>query len=199
MINYNEGKIYKLVSPNGKIYIGSTCKNLKLRLAGHKGAYLFNKKHNKNKNLSSFKIFDDIDDINNVEIELIENFPCENITDLQKRERYHIEQIECVNKNIPTRTKKEYNETIITPEIRHKYNSTFYKKNQNKLKEQTKCECGGLYRLYNRSHHMKTSKHVKFLQIVKPENIIIQEKELEYKFIIEDHNKFRLVKINEDL
>jgi hypothetical protein len=30
--------------------------------------------------------------------------------ELQSRERYHIENTDCVNKNIPTRTKKDWNE-----------------------------------------------------------------------------------------
>ena len=40
-------------------------------------------------------------------IVLIENYPCNNKEELHRRERYHIESNECINKRIPTRTPKE--------------------------------------------------------------------------------------------
>lgn len=39
---------------------------------------------------------------------LIENFPCNDKYELGARERYWIESLICVNKNIPTRTHKEW-------------------------------------------------------------------------------------------
>ena len=40
-------------------------------------------------------------------IVLVESFPCSSKYELEKRERYWIEQTKCVNKYIPTRSKKE--------------------------------------------------------------------------------------------
>ena len=37
-------------------------------------------------------------------IMLIENYPCQNNKKLHAREKYYIEKINCVNKNIPTQT-----------------------------------------------------------------------------------------------
>jgi hypothetical protein len=38
----------------------------------------------------------------------MEEFPCENKDQLRARERYYIENTECINKYIPNRTKREY-------------------------------------------------------------------------------------------
>jgi hypothetical protein len=41
---------------------------------------------------------------------LVENYSCNSKKELETRERYYIENNECVNKNMPTRTMKEYQE-----------------------------------------------------------------------------------------
>jgi hypothetical protein len=48
---------------------------------------------------------------NDYKIYLIENVNCNNKKELQLREKYYIENNECINKYIPCRTKIEYNET----------------------------------------------------------------------------------------
>jgi hypothetical protein len=61
------------------------------------------------------------------EIYLIENYPCNSKQELCKRERHYVETIDCVNKYIPSRTKKEYyqdNKDIII-----KKNAEYLKKN----------------------------------------------------------------------
>ena len=120
MVNYQLGKIYKIVcNTTGLIYIGSTCEpTLARRLMKHRSnykEYLNAKGHF----LTSFKILEN----SNFEIILIENFPCTSKDELHKQERFSIENIECVNKQIPCRTIEEY-----------------YKDNSNKL-----CEKGKLY------------------------------------------------------
>ena len=83
-------KIYKIVdNTNGNIYIGITTQTLKQRLACHKSL----------KDCSSRAIIKNGD----YKIELIEE------TDDKTRERYWIENTDCVNRIIPGRTKKEYN------------------------------------------------------------------------------------------
>lgn len=57
-------------------------------------------------NYSSFKIIEG----GNYDIILVEEFSCDNKNQLEARERYFIENNECVNKIIPTRTDKEYRE-----------------------------------------------------------------------------------------
>jgi hypothetical protein len=99
MPNFTNGKIYKLWSPEGDdIYIGSTVQSLSMRKVAHKRSC-------NNDNCCSSKIlFQNYDD---VRIELIEEFPCENKMELTKREGHYIRTLECVNKRIPGRTREE--------------------------------------------------------------------------------------------
>jgi hypothetical protein len=130
MPNYQNGKIYKLVSfQTDKIYIGSTCQNLSMRKAEHKKKYklfLTGKYHN----ISSFELIK----LGDVDIILLENCPCENKEQLHKRERYFIETLNnCVNKHIPTRTGKEYREQN-KEQIKEK-KKIYAEQNKEKLKE----------------------------------------------------------------
>jgi len=105
MVNYELGKIYKIVcDKTGLIYVGSTAqKYLSLRLGGHRGKYR-NYKRNGCNYVTSFKVLEHFSE----RIELIEMWPCSNRYELEKRERYWIETLNCVNALIPTRTKEEY-------------------------------------------------------------------------------------------
>ena len=66
---------------------------------------------------TSYKLFEN----DNYNIFLVENYPCNSKDELLSRERFYIENNECVNKCIPCRTRKEYIEA-----------------NKDKIKEQTK-------------------------------------------------------------
>jgi GIY-YIG catalytic domain len=115
---YRNGKIYKITSPQtDKIYIGSTCANLKYRLSAHNTEY-------KNGTTITAK---DILQFDDHKIELIEDYPCNEKYDLHLRERYHIEQNKdvVVNKMIPTKTRQEYRKE-------------YHEKNKQKLNEQSK-------------------------------------------------------------
>jgi len=119
MPNYQNGKIYKLVSPSGLTYIGSTCCNLAVRKAKHKHDF-----HSGGKNTTSWKLFEE--DIDNVDIVLLEECPCDNKMQLHKKEREWIEKLECVNQMKPTRTKREWeqdNREIINKKAREKYHT----------------------------------------------------------------------------
>ena len=106
MTNYQLGKIYKIVcNTTGLTYYGSTCEpTLARRLANHKTTYKFWKSGKKIGNVKSFEVMGNDDYV----IALVEPFPCDNKMELQQRERYYIENNDCVNKNIPTRTSAEY-------------------------------------------------------------------------------------------
>jgi len=87
-------KIYKIVdNTNGNIYIGITTGTLKERLRQHRI---------KTKNNTNNCVSRDIIKNNDYKIELIEE------TDDKTRERYWIENTECINKQIPGRTWKEW-------------------------------------------------------------------------------------------
>jgi hypothetical protein len=95
MVNYQDGKIYKIVdNTNDTIYVGSTCEPfLSRRLAGHVGKYK-SYLNGKGNFVTSFLIIEN----NNYDIVLIENFPCTNKDELYARESYHCQSLVCVNK-----------------------------------------------------------------------------------------------------
>jgi hypothetical protein len=94
MVNYQLGKIYKIVdNTSDKIYIGSTCEpTLARRLAKHTSNYKDYTNGGKTPYTTSFEIIKN----DNYDIVLLESCP------------YNI----CVNKKIPTRTEKEYKKYI---------------------------------------------------------------------------------------
>lgn len=97
MVDYSKSFIYKLSSyDNDLIYIGSTTQILCKRLYQHR------KKNNK----CSSKIL--FEESNNVFITLLEEVTAANKQELHAIERKYIENFDCVNKFIPTRTDKEY-------------------------------------------------------------------------------------------
>jgi flagellar biosynthesis GTPase FlhF len=103
MPDYSLGKVYKIVG-NGKIYVGSTTsRRLSKRFAVHRCHYK-NHKEEKGGYVTSFECFDDPE----CRIELLETYPCDSKDELEKCERKWIEALDCVNKVIPSRTRKEY-------------------------------------------------------------------------------------------
>lgn len=129
---YQRAKIYKIVSnTTDDVYYGSTCSPLSQRLSEHRKKYkqFINKKY---AYITSFKIIE----TNDYEIVLVEDFPCERKEQILARERHYIENNDCINKNIPTRTKKEYYEQN---KDKANENMTVYRKeNANKINEQRK-------------------------------------------------------------
>lgn len=129
MPNYNIAKIYKIECRiTGHKYIGSTTnKYLCNRLSQHKNR--FNNPH-KNQYMSK-----EIIKSNNYFIELIELYPCKTNEELLIRERYWIENTPfCINKQVPSRTKQEYN--IMHKEQHKEYDKIYYAKNKDKIIKQ---------------------------------------------------------------
>jgi len=160
-INYNiyqYGKIYKICSKQtDKIYVGSTTQTIEHRFFEHKTTYHQYQK-NKRNYLTSFEIIK----FGDAYVELIENFPTDNKNDLRTREKFYIENNNCVNQNIPIRT----------PEEIQAQNKQWYEQNKNrqidkqreKDKIEIKCDCGGKYRHSNKADHLKTKKHLRFIK-----------------------------------
>ncbi len=156
MVNYQNGKIYKIVcNENDMVYIGSTCKLLCQRLAQHRATY---KAYQSGKYcfVTSFKLLE----IGDCEIILLEKFPCNSREELNARERFYIETMNCVNKFIPTRTHKEY-----CDENKFKimeYSKQYSKQYRKDHKEKHICDCGVEYICTNKSHHIKSQRHLKY-------------------------------------
>ena len=105
MTDYSQGKIYAIKSSQTeKIYIGSTTKTLNDRFLGHKCGYNKWVEDNNNSYTTSYEIIKYED----AYIELLEKYPCDDKMELNKKEGEYIRNMECINKRIEGRTKKEY-------------------------------------------------------------------------------------------
>ena len=103
---FNTSMIYSIRSnATDKYYIGSTTQILCKRFSDHKMNYKDYLKGTSNF-VTSFKILE----LGNAYIELLEDVNCENRNQLEKREGELIREHKnnCVNKNIPGRTKNEW-------------------------------------------------------------------------------------------
>ena len=137
MRNYNQGKIYKIVcNITGLTYYGSTCEPiLSRRLAKHRSNYkdyLNGASHSHY--TTSYKVLEN----GNCDIILMENYPCNSNDELTSRERYYIENNECVNKVIPSRSHKEYKELNREwyQNYMKEYNKKYREENYDKLLKQ---------------------------------------------------------------
>ena len=146
--NFQNGKIYAIRShQTDKVYIGSTTQSLSVRFGEHK-----------RKTCTSREImkFEDC------YIELLEEFPCVNKMQLNKREGELIRIMDCTNKNIAGRTLLEYRNE-------HKNEKKqYYQNNKEHIREQRNqkynCFCTGKYTRCGKSHHFKSKKHLEFMR-----------------------------------
>ena len=183
MVNYQLGKIYKLhCNVTTKDYYGSTCLSLQERLSSHvsKHRRFVNGKVGTENYCRAFLILDN----NNYTITLVENFPCDSKDELETRERYFIENHDCVNKQHPTRGKdkefkKKYMEEyrIINKEKLNDQSLDYYYAHKDKINEQSNdyklknkdkletkilCECGSMVQYRFKNAHKKSLKHQKW-------------------------------------
>ena len=131
MSDYSTGKIYQVVAPDGSIYVGSTICRLNTRFNGHKTQY--NRwKLGKGRNCTIFSIFDN-NDISNCKIELLEVYPCNSRRELESREGYFIQTLNCVNKVVVGRDQKTWRQE--NPEKLKEYRKTYNNANREKLNQ----------------------------------------------------------------
>jgi len=131
--------IYKLTNEDGRIYVGSTTVGLKQRMWHHKchtgcACADFN--------------------WDNVEVEVLEEGSGD---DRVIRERYHMEQYECCNKNRAYQTKEEY----IKQKKEYRENNSDRENKRRSIK--ILCECGAEVSIRNIARHKKSKKHLKLI------------------------------------
>ena len=189
MPDYKNGKIYKIeCQETNRIYIGSTCQpTVAGRLRGHMQC-LRRYQRGKCNYTSSFSILE----TGNYKCLLVCNYPCNTKDELTTKEAEYIRQYkkddmcECVNKNIPNRTSKEYYKDNVdkikqyhqgikektsewgkqyrldNKEKITEYRKQYRKDNAEKIKEKVQCGCGGRYTMVNKASHERTKKHMKW-------------------------------------
>ena len=108
-INYQKSVIYKICCKDISItdcYVGSTT-NLNKRKPQHKSAC--KNEGGKQYNQNVYRFIRENGGFENLDMIVVEDFPCDSKNQLHTRERFHIEVLHAnLNKVIPTRTKKEY-------------------------------------------------------------------------------------------
>ncbi len=123
MPNYKNGKIYTIrsLSREDLIYVGSTTQSLSERFRGHKCGKSTSRK---------------VIDLGDAYIELVEEYPCDNRMQLNRREGEIMRSMDCVNRCVAGRTEKEYRidnkEKIAESEKEYRQN------NKEKIAEYTK-------------------------------------------------------------
>jgi len=128
MKDYSQGKIYKLYSVSNKdlIYYGSTTLTLNERLSRHISDY-------KRNSYCKSKLVIAAGDY---KIELIEEYPCANKQQLDRREGEYTKANKCVNKQIAGRTDKEWRED--NKEYIKEYTEQYYEDNKEVIAEKNK-------------------------------------------------------------
>jgi len=102
-----KGFIYKIYdNTNGNVYYGSTSQRVSQRITNHRSSYKLYCNGQKTAYCKSFDILCN----NDYTYSVIEEGKYDNRYELYNRERYYIENFNCINKFIPNQTKKEYKE-----------------------------------------------------------------------------------------
>ena len=131
--DYSKSKIYKIVcNITGETYYGSTVQPIKLRMNNHK--------HSTNGRWpKAHQIIERGDYL----YEVIEECPCENIEQLKYKERFWIDNNDCVNRFRPIITKEEHAKLKADWYIKNKEhcnnkNKEYREENKEKLSEYNK-------------------------------------------------------------
>jgi hypothetical protein len=127
-----KGIIYRITcNETGEVYYGSTQLSLNVRMICHK-SQCKRWKEGKCRFTTSFQIIDR----NNYSYSLIETVECEDKYQLEQRERYYIENNECINKVVVGRTIQEYYEANKEAILEHK--KEYKKANKDHISEYQK-------------------------------------------------------------
>ena len=176
MVNYNNGKIYKIEpisgGEDGDVYIGSTTsKYLSQRMVEHRSGYKRWKNGKKERKTTSFNLFDKYG-VKNCQICVLELVNVNTKDELLAREGFYIKSIICINKHIMGRTKAEYYQDTRESKAEYQednrekitvYRKKRYQEIKEKLNEKCLCECGH-FGVKSNHRHIHSKRHKDFLQ-----------------------------------
>lgn len=180
MVNYSNGKIYKMLSDKtDKIYVGSTTLALKDRMKQHRADHRRSLQGNYGCT-TSFQLL--TDPTANVRVELLEAFSCASRKSLRRRERYYIKKLggACVNARLPIRIASDTYYRRNRDKLRQMASLRYHKKGGkerakawyiqhraevlNRYKGPFVCTCGAKMQQKARLNHLKTRSHQKQLE-----------------------------------
>ena len=152
---YSNGKIYKMsVEGHKKFYVGSTTQTLYKRLSMHKANY---KKNKHVSNHSSFILCKYAEENEyDVKIELIEAYPCKTKFELEHREGFYMELYK-------DKIVNHYRAGINARGNTKQYDANYRAEHKAEINKLFYCECGGRYTKANKSQHIKSIKHLNYI------------------------------------
>ena len=183
----SKGHIYMIWTPkdNSFCYIGSTFNRLHKRFEGHKKAYKY-----KYGSICIHKYFDTYG-VDNFKIDLIKTYDVIRTNDKDRKHLEAYETLwinrtkNCINKILPFNPLKKYIDNLRNKNwnlnnkdkvkiskkkwrINNKqYDKNYYNENKDKIQDQRKikieCECGSKYTKSNKSQHLKSKKHINYI------------------------------------
>jgi hypothetical protein len=175
--DYSRTVMYKIVCNDLTVkfvYNGHTTDFTK-RKNSHKSSC-----NNINNKCYNFKVYQTIRENGgweNWEMIEIEKYNCKDSNEARTRERYWYEQLQSnLNIQVPNRNKKEYDEKYrqenkdkikeYKQENKDKFKE-YRQENKDKIKEYKSqpftCECGSIFRIDVKSRHLKSQKHINYL------------------------------------
>ena len=138
--------------------------------------------------------------IDEFDIEVVEEFPCNSKKELEKREGEIIREIGTLNSRIAGRTNQEYRnefkdylrefarenkkkwrmdnrEHYLEKEkgYKKKYREKYKEQLKEKASERVECECGCSYRKSDKSQHLQSKKHLKALGLFNEEEYKVKD------------------------
>lgn len=159
MPNYNKAIIYTIKCDDiniNLIYVGSTC-NYNKRKFDHKAKC--NNENSKGYNNPKYKIIRANGGWNNFTMQPYKKFPCNDKIEL------NIEEESCrVLLNANMNSYKCYSE-LKGADYKKQYNKQYKIENIEKINKKNTCVCGGKYTTNNKSKHLKSIKHKKFINL----------------------------------
>ena len=186
---YQNTVIYKIVCNDLNItdcYVGHTT-NFRHRKSSHK--HICSNAEHKDHNVKLYQNIRNNGGWINWSMVEIEKYPCNDSNEAHARERYYYELLNASNNTYyPNRNHDEWtdankdklkiyrdeNKEAIKILTKNHYDNNkeiylerakiYWENNKNILSEKIICECGGNYTVKHRSTHLKTKKHLEFLQ-----------------------------------
>ena len=167
-MDYKNGKIYVIRNHcNDFVYIGSTTQSLSKRFSKHKEIVNYN--INRKCHYKIYEAFNELG-IENFYIELLELYPCSYKNELCRKEGEYIRKFDSYNNGynmqIAGRNSKDYR-IDNKKEIKER-NKVYREKNKERIKliksKKFNCECGGKYTQCHKARHLKTKKHLKYIE-----------------------------------
>jgi len=153
------------------IYVGSTT-NKNRRKQQHKRNC--NDENDKEKyNMRVYKFIRETGGFDNWSLILVEKYPCNSKQELEMRERYWMEQLHSTlnSKSVTSyqhlwfEDRCEYYKKYTEENKNHlrEHRKEYRKLNEEYLKKQTICECGGHYTTTHLARHLKTNRHLEYI------------------------------------